>query len=634
MKKVLLFVCVAMIALSLFPRTVAFADTTEKSNRYTVTYYDGVASSSGYYFGQSGISVTTVVRDDGFKQGLTDADAEKMFAEIDELMATLDALSDTQTVGSDIYNFNHSATGETIVIHKYTYEMLNIAHKMYTVTNGAFNPAVYRLVDLWGFSSRTYHADGNLPYDRKWQDQDGNGTKESYPLPDQKYIDAFRRLTDFDGVEVFEKDGQYFVKKTCPDVTVDGVNYSQWIDLGGIAKGYAADLADDIIVKYGYDKGYVNVGTSSFTFLQYSDEKGWALDLQDPFNGWSSYASLEISDAVLSTSGQYVRKYTTDGVEYSHIIDASTGRPAQTGIVTVTTIGGSAAEDDCLTTALTVMGLDKAVEFINGDYFAENKLDVSLVYDGGMSVKHMITNIETSRFVTYGTNQIQLSSKFTEDGKVYVSFSNIKHLGDKDAVIGIIVSIAVIFVIVAVTVSVRKGRTLTTAQRVASVAKSKTFKFADIIVYGALTVLIAVMFIVFVIGDSTKGELERFYITDDATGKIIYSFDFKNYGTSDYLGDINSYWENGSVTVNRIADKVYVTVRRNDIEGDHYNIVKAEKTDTGFKVTVIEATCSNYADCVHSFFPITTSNRSIVCIPHRITVVGYNSNDRDDVIII
>lgn len=100
-----------MIALSLFPRTVAFADTTEKSNRYTVTYYDGVASSSGYYFGQSGISVTTVVRDDGFKQGLTDADAEKMFAEIDELMATLDALSDTQTVESDIYNFNHSATG-------------------------------------------------------------------------------------------------------------------------------------------------------------------------------------------------------------------------------------------------------------------------------------------------------------------------------------------------------------------------------------------------------------------------------------------------------------------------------------------------------------------------------------------
>lgn len=239
-------------------------------------------------------------------------------------------------------------------------------------------------MDLWGFSSRTYHADGNLPYDRKWQDQDGNGTKESYPLPDQKYIDAFRRLTDFDGVEVFEKDGQYFVKKTCHDVTVDGVNYSQWIDLGGIAKGYAADLADDIIVKYGYDKGYVNVGTSSFTFLQYSDEKGWDLDLQDPFNGWSSYASLEISDAVLSTSGQYVRKYTTDGVEYSHIIDASTGRPAQTGIVTVTTIGGSAAEDDCLTTALTVMGLDKAVEFINGDYFAENKLDVSLVYDGGM----------------------------------------------------------------------------------------------------------------------------------------------------------------------------------------------------------------------------------------------------------
>ena len=633
MKKLLVLLLILIVASSVSPIAFAQQDNVIVFNRdgYNVQYTNGSAMASGNYFGTSGIAVKTVINDDSFSLNTVNANVENLFAEIDNLMSTLDAVSDTQTVGSDINKFNYSNTGAVIEIHRYTYEMLNIAHKMYEITQGAFNPAVYRLVDLWGCSSRTYHLNGDLPYDRKWEGY-------SYPLPEQKYIDAFLKLTDFSKVNVYEKDGKYYVEKNCPAVTVDGVEYTQWIDLGGIAKGYAADLSKEIITKYGYDKGYVNVGTSSFTFLKYTDSKSWELGLQDPFNGWSSYAEVFVENVMISTSGQYNRRYTTDGVEYSHIIDGTTGRPAQTGIVTITTIGGSAAEDDCLTTALTVMGLDKAVEFINGEYFAENKLETSLVYDGGGEVKHMITNIPTEKFKTYGTDQIVLSSQII-DGEVYVNFNNNKEQGNKQAVIGIVVSVAVIFLIVAITLSIRNNNKSTVLQRVTSVAKSKTFKITDIAVYGVVGVLIVVLFVVFVFTDSTTDTLEQFYITDDTTGKVIYTFDFSKFSDDEYDGVVNESWENGTISVNRMNGTVYVTVRRSDMEGDHYNMVVAKQVrkDNGekyFEVTVAEANCSSYADCVHSFFPITSSNRTIVCLPHRITVVGYNSNGSDSVVII
>lgn len=636
LKKLLVLLLVSIVAMSVFT-PVAFAETpqgevtSDRSSRYRVTYKDGYAYAIGGYFGMSGIEVTTMIRDSSLKAGVENETVEKLFAEVDVLMATLDAVSDTQTVGSDINKFNYSNPGSVIEIHKYTYEMLNIAHKMYEVTEGAFNPAVYRLVDLWGFSSRTYHINGDLPYDRQW---DGF----SYPLPEQKYIDAFLKLTDFSKVNVYEQDGKYYVEKNCPSVTVDGVEYTQWIDLGGIAKGYGADLAKEIITKYGFDKGYVNVGTSSFTFLKYTDDEAWDLGLQNPFLGQASYANLPVENVMVSTSGQYNRRYTTDGVEYSHIIDGTTGRPAQTGIVTITTIGGSAAEDDCLTTALTVMGLDKAVEFINGDYFAENKLETSLVYDGGGETKHMITNIPTEKFTAYGTDQIALSSEII-DGKVHVNFNTIKPQGDKQAVVGIVTSVAVIFLIVAVTLTIRSNNKTTALQRVNSVAKSKTFKLADVVVYGVLAVTIVVLFVVFVFTDATTNTLEKFYITDDTTGKVIYTFDFASFFDSDYLGVVNESWDNGTVTVTRMNDTVYVTVKRNDMEGDHYNMIVAKQLENKdgskyFEVTVNEANCSGYPDCVHSFFPITTSNRTIVCLPHHITVVGYNSNGSDSVVII
>ena len=133
--------------------------------------------------------------------------------------------------------------------------LLQKAKEIYALTNGAFNPATHLLTDLWQLSSRfsensTDHS--TKPYDR-----------EVYSLPDQKYINAFKQLLNFediviDGNDIYLPDNK---------VTVDGVEYGMQIDLGGIVKGYAAQRAKEIATSFGITNGYISLGGSSIVFL-------------------------------------------------------------------------------------------------------------------------------------------------------------------------------------------------------------------------------------------------------------------------------------------------------------------------------------------------------------------------------
>ena len=76
------------------------------------------------------------------------------------------------------------------------------------------------------------------------------------------------------------------------------------------------------------------------------------------------YFMTKIRNEKLSTSGDNEQRYFIDGVRYCHIIDPTTGKPIRTGIMSATVIGGSAAEDDALTTAIMAMGKERASNFI------------------------------------------------------------------------------------------------------------------------------------------------------------------------------------------------------------------------------------------------------------------------------
>lgn len=99
-------------------------------------------------------------------------------------------------------------------------------------------------------------------------------------------------------------------------------------------------------------KGYTDGGSYNVGFA------GPRSPMREP------YLYTKIQGEKLSTSGDNEQVYSIGGKRYCHIIDPTTGKPVQTGIMSVTVIGGSAAEDDALTTAIMAMGKERAVQFI------------------------------------------------------------------------------------------------------------------------------------------------------------------------------------------------------------------------------------------------------------------------------
>lgn len=293
------------------------------------------------------------------------SEVEKMMAEIEESVAV-----DIET--SDVYRLNHAKCGERVSVSAVTADIFMKAKTAYEKSGGSYDPTVYPLVDLWGFSPRfSDDYEPKMPYDRK------RSVDDSIPIPDEKYIEAFKSLVGFDKVELIAENGEYFIVKNIEAVVVDGSSYEAMLDFGGIAKGYAAEKALALLREKGYLEGYFSCGTSSIAFLESgamsANDKCFALSIRKSRGtneSGNAYASVNVKNACVSSSGDYEKYYELDGVRYCHIIDTKTGRPINTTentseyIMSVTLIGDDAAVLDGLSTGVMTMTVKDAKNFL------------------------------------------------------------------------------------------------------------------------------------------------------------------------------------------------------------------------------------------------------------------------------
>lgn len=124
------------------------------------------------------------------------------------------------------------------------------------------------------------------------------------------------------------------------------------IDLGGIAKGYAADKIVEILRQDGVKNAIVDLGGNVALIGEYS------IGITDPFNPENLYAKIKLKDKSAVTSGAYQRYFDYEGKRYHHIIDPRTGKCADSGLACVTVISSSSMEADALSTAIFVLGKD------------------------------------------------------------------------------------------------------------------------------------------------------------------------------------------------------------------------------------------------------------------------------------
>lgn len=550
---------------------------------------------------------------------------------------------------SDIYRYNVAHQGETVNVSRYTYEMLQYARNMYLDTNGAFNPAVYRLVDLWGFSSRvqTYGGlnnppYGKQPYDRIVYDVDGNLIDTP---PAQKYVNAFSKpsFIDFsDNAVRFADngDGTYSVTKNVAPVEVDGVKFDQWLDLGGIAKGYVADKAREMIRALGIDRFNVNAGDSSIATGDYVNartEDGKVvietvtpkIGMADSFDKENFYPPalfvVEVGKASISTSGQYVRKYTYDGVEYSHIIDGSTGAPAQTGvrevmIVVPEELGAYwSTMGDCLTTALTVMGRDKIVEFANG-YLKEHGIKFAVQYQTFDGKKQLLSNFDKSELTPIAPSFAEFgwALKLDENGKYYydAQAENDFYTPKQSytvllAILGSVLGAGLVALIVYHFIRGKKR----TATNVANAKKEKPFKPLDVMMYIGVAIVIMVLFFEFVLNTDTN-QMQMVKVIDDETNEVLLI-----YNVTRLEGVVNTQSTNGwQIEIVEVDDGVNIILSRQIHGEDRYNTLHIKRGVVP-TVEMSESRCGYHQDCVYNFSAISRSGGTIVCSPNRLKVI-------------
>ena len=257
--------------------------------------------------------------------------AEDALADARVRVEEVEALWSVTDEGSEIYRANHSG-GEPVNVSEETAELVSFALEMAEKTDGALEPTIYSVLRAWGF------------------------TTDTKQVPSQEEIDA---LLEDVGHEKITLDGTLL---TVPE--------GMELDLGAVGKGYAGDLAAEAVRARGIECAILSLGGNIQAVGSRPDGTDWRVGLRSPWED-GTLGVLRVSDQAVVTSGGYENYFEDeDGNVYWHILDPETGYPAKSGLLSVTIICPQGRMGDALSTALFVMGPQKAEEYWreNGDF--------------------------------------------------------------------------------------------------------------------------------------------------------------------------------------------------------------------------------------------------------------------------
>jgi thiamine biosynthesis lipoprotein len=252
---------------------------------------------------------------------------------INEAIQRLNNIDDKMSVfkeESEISKINLSAGIATELVSKDTYSVIKKAVKYSKILEGTFDPTIRPLVKLWGI-----------------------GAKEE-KIPQKVKIDETLKLVNYN------------------DVIFDESNYSimlkykkQALDVGGIAKGFAADEVRDIFYKHNIKSALIDLGGNIFALGSKVDGTPWKVGIQNPFKPRGEYIGiLSVKNKSIVTSGNYERYFMKDGQRFHHIIDPKTGYPSQSKIISATIISDNSIDGDGLSTGVYIIGINKAIEIV------------------------------------------------------------------------------------------------------------------------------------------------------------------------------------------------------------------------------------------------------------------------------
>jgi thiamine biosynthesis lipoprotein len=225
---------------------------------------------------------------------------------------------------SDVNRINRSAGNDGVKVSPETIEVLRRAQEISKLSEGAFDPTVAPLVQLW------------------------KKARERGTPPKMEEVKETLSLVNFKNLKTHHGGKVSLGKKGKKGMA---------IDLGGIAKGYAVDRAFKLLKGLGYGNLVVNAGGD----LRVGGSKPqgpWSIGIQHPRDPEKIMARISLSDTAVATSGDYEKFFIHQGKRYHHILNPKTGFPAE-GYQSVTVLHKEGIMADALATAIFVLGPEK-----------------------------------------------------------------------------------------------------------------------------------------------------------------------------------------------------------------------------------------------------------------------------------
>lgn len=263
-------------------------------------------------------------------------------AALDEAVAEIERLDALWSIASSDGEIAQLNAEKQITASADTLALLTRAKEISAATDGLFSTTIAPLMEAWGFTSGDYR------------------------VPDEAELSALLAHVD---------DEEIAISDSTVTIPADAK-----VDLGGIAKGFTSARVMEIFRENAVENGILSLGGNVQALGTKPDGSLWRVGLQDPADERALFATLELADKAVITSGAYERNFEQNGITYHHIIDPRTGYPAESGLSSVTIVSGDGTLADGLSTALFIMGKEAAVEFWRS---RRDDFDMVLLADDG-----------------------------------------------------------------------------------------------------------------------------------------------------------------------------------------------------------------------------------------------------------
>ena len=295
--------------------------------------------------------------------------SEAQLREVVEEVRRLEMIFSVTDPEAEVYKIDHREADE-VGISDEVAELIVFSREIYERSEGALDVTAYPLVKAWGF------------------------TTGKYRVPDKSELEELLKTVGMDWVMLRETSdssmNSVMPDKDISEIGAKGKNISSScsitlqpgteLDFGAVAKGYLSKVIVGMLEGMGVEHALLDLGGNIVTIGSKPDGSNWKVGIKDPFGNKDMIGYVSVSGQSVITSGGYERYFTgEDGNIYWHIIDPKTGYPARTGIVSATIIGDDPLLCDALSTALFVMGAERARDY----YDTYGGFEYVLVMDDG-----------------------------------------------------------------------------------------------------------------------------------------------------------------------------------------------------------------------------------------------------------